>query len=220
MGEVKFVSIVNERVETVSRLSVVILVGIAGLVSCAAGPPAIRVCVSNGKCGTGTTVAETPYLLTATHVIAEVKKGSKVLVQANPGLPIENTIVLAGSRIDPAPDGDAALIHVPVIDDQNYPLCSAVDGESVTMHSLNGQKKGIVVKQYGDLVVTTIKAKKGNSGSAVVSDNRQCVIGLLIMLAYETDEHGNMTKQRGTILVGSGVLKRLIERSKENGNPR
>lgn len=203
----------------------VVLVSLIGLVSCAAGPPAIRVCVNNGGCGVGTTVADTPYLLTAGHVLSMVTKGSLVMLKANEGVTdgrgesIENTIIVAGSKIDYPDDGsDAALMHVPVIDDQNYPLCDPIQGEEIIVYTLRGEMTGEIELSRSNFLFMSAQLQRGDSGSAIVSKARKCVVGLAIALLFGVDADGGTGDLEASIGVGSNVLRKLIKGGQDGQN--
>ena len=177
-----------------------------GALCCGASPPAVNVCVSSPDgwthCGVGTTVAETPYLITAAHVLDGLGNGCLITLKTS-----EDRLVLAGAKITRDEQADVAILHVPILDNVGAKLCDPKINEKIKAQTLAGEKKGIVQRHTLGFIFTTVKLVAGDSGSAIVSIERECVIGLAIMSVSDPDTGVSI----GSVGVDSSAIRGLID---------
>lgn len=193
----------------------VVLVLLICLISCAAAPPLVRLCVkvpgrAGISCGTGTTASDTPYILTAYHVVDDLQAGAKMMIKT-----ALDTIVVARCDLFTDTTSDVAIIRVPTVGD-SLPLCLPEVGESVSIYSLDKIRRGFTLfvtdtTVYIDAVGDEDNyATFGNSGSPIVSDERGCIVGLLTAILWSKDSDGNRTKYIWSTGVSSEVIMWLL----------
>jgi S1-C subfamily serine protease len=154
--------------------------------------------------GVGTAVADTPYLLTVAHVVSDL--ADKTMLVSLGGY----WISLNGAQLVLDPVNDAAVIRLPVLADNRLPLCYPRAGERVTVYTLRGEIDGVTTVVTQGAFGLTARLRHGDSGSAIVSDERQCVIGLATQILY--DDGGAVVGSTG---VAANVLMHLLTQQTE-----
>ena len=199
------------------RIFTVFVAVLFGLVSCGAAPPVMRICVrpvgGHGvSCGTGTAVADTPYVITAHHVVDDFATGAMMMIRTHTDTVIFNKVDLYSDS-----SSDISIIRVPTIrSGRELPLCLAEPGEEVSIYSLDKIRHGRVLFATDTTVYIDDgedggnRVIPGNSGSPIVSDERKCIVGLATAILWSKDKEGNNIKYIWSTAVSSEVIMWLI----------
>ena len=188
-----------------------------GLVSCGAAPPIVKLCSVDRDtkeplvCGRGFTVSDSPYIITAGHVI---RKNAIMAVMSR-----HNTYSLYGYMVFKEEKLDAAVIRTRATQPSGLPLCSPVidTTEDVEIYTQDGKVLGQTIGGTETEVFFRPEVRPGDSGSPIVSVKRQCVVGVVIGWQTHLKKDGTKAFLWSTAAPGN-VLKWIIDEGDKFAN--
>jgi len=199
------------------RAITVCAVILMGLVSCGAAPPIVSIC-SMGRdtkdtrvCGRGFTVQDSPYIITAGHV---VKEDSILAIKTRHNIySLYGYIVFVERKID------AAVIRTRATQPSGLPLCDPfVDKtEDVEIYTQDGKVMGQTIGATETDLFFMPEVRPGDSGSPIVSVKRQCVVGVVTGWQTHLKKDGTKAFLWSTAAPGN-VLRWLIKEGDKFAN--
>jgi len=199
-----------------------------GLASCGAAPPIVSICSMDRDtkgtqvCGRGFTVQDSPYIITAGHV---VKEDSILAIKTRHNIySLYGYIVFVERKID------AAVIRTRATQPSGLPLCDPfVDKtEDIEIYTQDGKVLGQTIGATETDLFFRPEVRHGDSGSPIVSVKRQCVVGVVTgwqthlkkdgtkAFLWSTAAPGNVL--RWLVAEGDKYAKRVMEQVNETHN--
>lgn len=136
---------------------------------------------ATGKmCGAGAVVGDGGTIATADHIVSYIDSGRPFAVEvtADTRLGPVRLYIMDRKQIVRDDGSDAAIIKLRLAY-RGYDMCDARIGEKVRIEAPRGHTLGEVVGLHGTLAYITAEAEKGDSGSPVLSVERDCVVGVV-----------------------------------------